>query len=173
MQDEAAAPEGTTRTRHFWIAAAIVAAWAAALALYHVHGEVRRGWLLGGGWALGLVAIGWWSFARAGSRGRSSFVAIASSLLAVGLIGIVAGMLAASTAYAGWRAAADASVERLDSADERERGRRIVAEEASYPRFLLETVAPRAKWPALAILPIAIVVAVTGARESREPEIET
>lgn len=174
MQDERGdeLDEPTTATpntaRRFWIAAALAVAWAVALALYEVYGAARHGKLLVGCWALGLFLLCGWGFARA-ARGerRRSFVTIATAVLGVGALGIVAGTLAASSGYPRWRASAMASVAQLDTPEDRERGRRVLEAHATYAEFVLVRVIPRAGWPAAAILPIAIVVAALGATELR------
>lgn len=162
--------------RRFWIAAAILAAWAVALALWEVwvgipHRASSRGFALVAAWALGVGVVTGLCFAR-GAGPHRSFLALAGAVVGTGTIGIVAGMLAASSGYARWRESAEAHVAALDTGPARDRGRAVLEDEASYGSFMIAMVAPRAQWPFFALVPIAIVVAVVGARAATQVESE-
>jgi hypothetical protein len=157
--------------RTFAIGAVLLSMLAAGLTAYEVYGEARHHRVLVGAWAAGLAAISWWAVARPAPQGGGrSFVAGAGAVLGLGAIGVAAGLLVVSSAYGRWRDTAMASVDRIEDLATRERVRAYAESELTIGFYLFDDVGvPVAKWPTLAVLPIAVLVGVIGFRERREP----
>lgn len=159
-----------TDRRTFAIGAVLLCMLAVGLTVYEVYGGARHHRVLVAAWAAGLAAISWWTIARPTPEGEGrSFVAGAGAVLGLGAIGVVAGLLVVSSAYGRWRDTAMAPIDRIEDPAERERVRAYAESELTLGFYLFDDVGvPVAKWPTLAILPIAVLIGVVGFRERRE-----